>query len=446
MSLDPSRLWQIHGKYYDLEPFLDEHPGGRRLLEQLRGTDCSAVFETTHLHDARPRAQLAKYFVADVPGFTKSEYDWNGEGFFPTLKRRVRTHFLAEAKKQGVKPLDARFVHHGTRGFIVRFAILWAIYVGLSVGAVGYGSFICAALWAPFSFALGGYGHEALHNGIFVRSWLNRLVSFMTVDIMGVAAFVFTGVHVPLHHIDTNVPGKDPDIEVHFPMLRERPGQPIYWFHRYQHFYAWILYAITFHVTLVADVVAAITGVWFGPWAKINKPSRREWVLLIVSKLFAFTAWYVLPFVFLPWKTALVVHLLMVGLAGIIVQTTFACSHQNDFAMNLEGRVQRHPRDWGALQLETTVDFQHGHWLPTTFFGGLGYQIEHHLFPTLSYSRLQQVAPIVQQTCKEFGVPYFYYPTAFHAYWAHVKFLRRMGQPALATVHEPIASESAQIR
>jgi linoleoyl-CoA desaturase len=63
-----------------------------------------------------------------------------------------------------------------------------------------------------------------------------------------------------------------------------------------------------------------------------------------------------------------------------------------------------------------------------TFSGGLGYQIEHHLFPTVSYSRLKEVAPLVRKACEEFNVPYFYYPTVFHTYAAHFRFLKRMGR------------------
>ncbi len=424
-NFDSSRLWQIHGRYYDLEPFLDLHPGGRRLLEQLRGMDATVVFESTHVRDKMPKAMLAKYYVADVPEYA-SAYDWKDDGFFPTLKRRVREALESEAK--GLTGQKVRRLFHGTEGFKLRFALLWLTWIGLSVGAIGFGSYLCAVLWAPFAFALGGYGHEAMHNGMFVSSKWNRAVSFATVDLMGLSSFVFTGVHVPLHHVDTNVPGKDPDIEVHFPMIRERPGQPLHWYNRMQHIYAWVLYAITFQVSFFADIVAAITGTWFGPYAKIRKPSPREWALLLVSKAFAFTLWYALPFILLPLKTALIVHLLTIGFAGIIVQATFACSHQNAFAMNLDRRTSRHPRDWGSLQLETTIDFQHGHWFPTTFFGGLGYQIEHHLFPTLSYSRLNLIAPIVRKTCDEFGVPYCYYKTGFHAYLAHFLFLKRMGR------------------
>jgi hypothetical protein len=94
--VDPSKLWFIHGKAYDLTSFLDRHPGkleesraaithfetlrpvyprclrrrgwvlwlfpgGSEVLKACQGTDCSELFET--MHDApmkKPRAILAK--------------------------------------------------------------------------------------------------------------------------------------------------------------------------------------------------------------------------------------------------------------------------------------------------------------------------------------------------------------------------------------------------
>ena len=35
----------------------------------------------------------------------------------------------------------------------------------------------------------------------------------------------------------------------------------------------------------------------------------------------------------------------------------------------------------------------------------------HHLFPAISHTHYPAIAPIVMQTCKEYGVPYKVYPT-----------------------------------
>lgn len=434
--IDPSRLWEIHGRYYDLEPFLAEHPGGRRFLEQLRGMDCTAVFESTHLHDRMPKAMLKRFYVADKADY-QPEFSWGAEGFYPTLKKRVRELFEAEGQAQGLPREQWRSIHHGSPAFVARLYGFVAIWAALGVGAIVYGQWWCALPWGLFAFALGGYGHEAMHAGVYRSPWANRLLALLTLDLQGLSSFVFTAIHVPLHHVYTNVKGLDPDIEVHYPLVRERPEQKLFWFHRLQPIYAWILYFITLPVLWVNDIVTVIFGVWFGPYGRIRRPSWREAGLFAIFKVLSFCIFYLAVFLIHPWPQALLIAVLMLGGGGLAVQATFALNHQNERAMNLERRTNRHPRDWGALQAETTADFQHGHWLPTTFFGGLGYQIEHHLFPTLSYSQLEKVAPIVRKTCEEFGVPYFYYPTVFHAILAHQRFLYRMSKPEDLVVAQP---------
>ena len=58
-------LWAVHGKLYDLEPYLDRHPGGRAFLELTRGSDVTDAFEVHHIDDAKAWAVLAKYYVSD---------------------------------------------------------------------------------------------------------------------------------------------------------------------------------------------------------------------------------------------------------------------------------------------------------------------------------------------------------------------------------------------
>ena len=42
-------MWKIHGKYYDLTPYISKHPGGRIILEQSKGdNDLTAAFESYH--------------------------------------------------------------------------------------------------------------------------------------------------------------------------------------------------------------------------------------------------------------------------------------------------------------------------------------------------------------------------------------------------------------
>ena len=83
--------------------------------------------------------------------------------------------------------------------------------------------------------------------------------------------------------------------------------------------------------------------------------------------------------------------------------------------------------EWAKLQVRTSVDYHHESPLMTFLCGALNYQTEHHLFPSVSQYCYPLIAPIVQQTCKEFGVQYNYIPTFWAAFKGHVAHLRRMG-------------------
>jgi linoleoyl-CoA desaturase len=75
----------------------------------------------------------------------------------------------------------------------------------------------------------------------------------------------------------------------------------------------------------------------------------------------------------------------------------------------------------------TTADFApHNRWL-TWYTGGLNYQVEHHLFPGISHLHYPAIAPIVQRTAEEFGIPYNVKPTMMAALGSHVRRLRQLG-------------------
>lgn len=55
-------------------------------------------------------------------------------------------------------------------------------------------------------------------------------------------------------------------------------------------------------------------------------------------------------------------------------------------------------------------------------------QIEHHLFPGISQYHYPAIAPIVEQTCKEFGVPYRTERNFWQAWKAHIRLLKDLGE------------------
>lgn len=47
------------------------------------------------------------------------------------------------------------------------------------------------------------------------------------------------------------------------------------------------------------------------------------------------------------------------------------------------------------------------HPLTDFWYGGLNYQIEHHLFPTISRNKLREVQQIVRAYCEAHSIPYY---------------------------------------
>jgi fatty acid desaturase len=75
--------------------------------------------------------------------------------------------------------------------------------------------------------------------------------------------------------------------------------------------------------------------------------------------------------------------------------------------------------------------------------GGLNYQIEHHLFPSMPRPHLRKAAPLVRQFCAEHGIPYTQTTLmgAYRAIWRH---LNEVGLRAADPYACPLASTLRQ--
>jgi fatty acid desaturase len=60
--------------------------------------------------------------------------------------------------------------------------------------------------------------------------------------------------------------------------------------------------------------------------------------------------------------------------------------------------------------------------------GGLNYQIEHHLFPTMPRPNLRRAQPLVRAFCRQHGLPYTE-ASLFGSYAQAVRHLHAVGAP-----------------
>ena len=83
---------------------------------------------------------------------------------------------------------------------------------------------------------------------------------------------------------------------------------------------------------------------------------------------------------------------------------------------------------WAVHQALVTVDFARESRVLTWLIGGLNYHKEHHLFPLICHVNYPGIAPIVEETCREFGVPYLAHGSFLAGIAEHYRWLKRLGR------------------
>jgi linoleoyl-CoA desaturase len=233
--------------------------------------------------------------------------------------------------------------------------------------------------------------------------------------------------HGVFHHTAVNVLGQDTDIDL-APLARLTPHQKRRRFHRWQHFYVWVLYGfLTLKWHLYDDFHDAIVG----RVGRRRFPRPRGWdlgaflggkavflALAFVVPLLLHSVWAVL----LWYGAAAVVS----GLAMSVVFQLAHCVPQADFPEPCAetGHLET---SWAVHQAQTTVDFARKSRLAAWFLGGLNFQIEHHLFPRICHVNYPALSRVVEQTCREFGVKFAEHRSFLAGVVAHYRWLRLLG-------------------
>ncbi|UJW32011.1 acyl-CoA desaturase [Saccharothrix sp. AJ9571] len=142
--------------------------------------------------------------------------------------------------------------------------------------------------------------------------------------------------------------------------------------------------------------------------------------------LVAHFAWYFgAVFTVLPVTKALVFIVVHQGLWGVYLGSIFAPNHKG---MPMFSGDQR--PDFLRRQVLTSRNVRGGRFVDNAL-GGLNYQIEHHLFPSMPSPNLRRAAPVVRAYCAEIGVPY-HETSLLDSYRQALRHLHQAGAPLRA--------------
>jgi len=218
--------------------------------------------------------------------------------------------------------------------------------------------------------------------------------------------------HNVRHHGNTNVYGRDPDVNYGLVRLTEQsPHEPA---HRWQLPFA-LGVVFPFFALVINTHVTGLSEILIGRDRQLfilpdrSKASRRTALKKAFRK---YVPYYLYNFVLFPalagamfWKV-LLGNVLAELLRDLYSACTIFCGHVGHDVKSYPEGTRPHGRgEWYAMQVESANDFDVSHPV-SVLCGALDRQIEHHLFPTLPPERLREVTPEVRAACERWGVEY----------------------------------------
>jgi fatty acid desaturase len=271
-----------------------------------------------------------------------------------------------------------------------------------------------AALLAVAFTQIGFLGHDAGHRQVFGTRRASYVAGVLLGNLaIGLSYGWWTGKH-NRHHAQPNTEGADPDIAIGalaFTTAQASSGRGlarlIFRYQGYLFFPLLLLEAVSLHVASIR----ALTG----------RGAPRFWERALLAAHFA--GYLAAVFLVLSPVRAVAFIIVQQGLFGLYLGCSFAPNHKG---MPILGAgVQS---DFLRRQVLTSRNVRGG-WLTDFALGGLNYQIEHHLFPSMPRPSLRRSQPLIQAFCQQHGIPYCQ-ATLIGSYAQAVRHLHAAGRPA----------------
>lgn len=283
------------------------------------------------------------------------------------------------------------------RRYAVRVAVLLGCLGVMGVVFVRLGSSwwqtATAAGVAGLLAQLAFLGHDAGHRQIFRSRRANDVVGMVCANLVtGISYGWWVDKH-NRHHAHPNTEGRDPDLAV--TPLSFTPGQAAAQrglralFVRHQ--------ATLFFPLLMAEGLhlhaASVRAVVSRPGLR-HRPAEAG--LLILH----FAGYLGVVFLVLSVPQAIVFILVNQALFGLYLGSSFAPNHKGMPILS-----EADDLDYLRRQVLTARNVRGGRLLDA-LLGGLNYQIEHHLFPSMPRPNLRHAQPLIRQFCADHGIAY----------------------------------------
>ena len=355
---------RIHGQWYDLSGWRKAHPAGPHWIDWYDGRDATEVMDAFHsakgrsMYQRLPKSQpdTAAVLEASATPYSQTEINF----------RKLRDQLEANGW------WERDYVHE---------AKLLGIWASLVIGAG-----LTAESAPPLSIMLlglsmtnaGWLGHDYIHG---IDKFTDVMRPFAAVA-AGLGPTWWSDKHNK-HHALTNEMGVDEDIATDPFLFTWAPDpkndSPL---RRIQHIIFLPVFSFMFALWRVDTLKVAVDSVE----AKRPDAKNELWYLLAhyaaLLTFFPITVW--VPAVFLS------------GMMSALIVTP---THQS------EEFFEEYQPDWVTAQFRSTRNAVMTNPFSEWLWGGMQYQLEHHLFPSMPRSKYPQLKPILTKFAEDNHVP-----------------------------------------
>ena len=299
---------------------------------------------------------------------------------------------------------------------ILLTAAMWAVSIAVLFLTDNLWIQLLNAVYLAFVFGQFGFiAHDAGHRQGFHTTKQNDFFGLLHANLLIGMSYGWWMDKHNKHHAHPNQEDMDPDIAIPVVAFSEKAalkkrGIPRF-IVKYQSFFF-------FPLLLFEAYSLHVGGAIFLAQKKAWKYRRVEILLLILH----FVSY--LTFIFLAlgaWK-GLVFVLVHQALFGLYMASVFAPNHKGMLIVRKDEAL-----DFLRLQVLTARNVR-AHPITDFWYGGLNYQVEHHLFPSMARNQLREAQVIIHQFCRDLDISY-HETSMFHSYVEILEYLHLVSAP-----------------
>ncbi|MEV0094925.1 acyl-CoA desaturase [Streptomyces sp. NPDC050738] len=301
------------------------------------------------------------------------------------------TPLLKTVKSQGL--LERRTGWYAF-GITCNLLALAAVLSGVALLGSSWWVLLLALPLSVLSARTAFYGHDAGHAQISGDRRAARAVGLFHSNLLLGMSYAWWNDKHNRHHANPNHVDKDPDVGVGALVWTQKQAA------QREGFARWLTRnqaRLFFPMLLLEGIALKIYG-----FQDLKRQPTRERLVEGALLLLHLGGYLTLLLMTMSLPTAIVFALLHHALFGLHLGMTFAPNHKGMEMPDPESEER-----WGHLKRQVLTSRNvRGGLLTDWFLGGLNYQIEHHLFPSMPRPHLRLAQPLVRAHCRELGIPY----------------------------------------